>query len=275
MGLCIQLFLIGKSRQRVSATQLNEGRPLLFAHRGGADSVLENSVEAFNKAISMGFTGIETDIRATKDGKLIIFHDENCLRLLGIDTNISEMYWKDIQSLNLFFENKPTKQKVISLEELMLTTETNIVWYLDIKTTNKTIADSLVQIIGKINRPVHVLIADESYLFLLYVMMLEPSLNVVLEDFESSSEWMYYFIPRWLLPDYYASFLWQVNESHLAFLNENNLLKNKIVYGGDLESLKGIRPGLQNIILDYSPEMGDLRRYQQSFGVTTTSTTNR
>ena len=49
-------------------------KPYIFAHRGASGYEIENTIPAFKKAISMG-AGIETDIRATKDKKLICFHD--------------------------------------------------------------------------------------------------------------------------------------------------------------------------------------------------------
>ncbi|MFX1363764.1 MAG: glycerophosphodiester phosphodiesterase [Promethearchaeota archaeon] len=49
-------------------------KPYIFAHRGASGYKIENTMASFKKAISMG-AGIETDIRATKDKKLICFHD--------------------------------------------------------------------------------------------------------------------------------------------------------------------------------------------------------
>ncbi len=45
-------------------------KPYIFAHRGASGYEIENTIPSFKKAISMG-AGIETDIRATKDKKLI------------------------------------------------------------------------------------------------------------------------------------------------------------------------------------------------------------
>lgn len=48
---------------------------LVLAHRGGTDPT-ENTIEAFKIAIAQGADIIETDIRATKDGVAVLFHDE-------------------------------------------------------------------------------------------------------------------------------------------------------------------------------------------------------
>lgn len=51
------------------------GKVLVLAHRGGTEPT-ENTIEAFKIAIAQGADIIETDIRATKDGLAVLFHDE-------------------------------------------------------------------------------------------------------------------------------------------------------------------------------------------------------
>lgn len=50
-------------------------RPLVLAHRGGALEAPENSMEAFERAIRLGYPGVELDVRASKDGVPVVIHD--------------------------------------------------------------------------------------------------------------------------------------------------------------------------------------------------------
>ena len=48
---------------------------LFIAHRGASSLIQENTLKAFNLALSMGFCWLETDVQRTKDNQLVLFHD--------------------------------------------------------------------------------------------------------------------------------------------------------------------------------------------------------
>src|SRR5690606_38437348 len=63
----------------------------LFAHRAGAHEQDENTLQAFKNSYNQGLRGFETDIRMTKDGELVIFHDASLERIAGQQGIIEEM----------------------------------------------------------------------------------------------------------------------------------------------------------------------------------------
>jgi glycerophosphoryl diester phosphodiesterase len=57
--------------------------PWLVAHRGGGGLAPENTLAAFDLAVRLGADALEIDVRRTRDGEVVIFHDEETTRLTG------------------------------------------------------------------------------------------------------------------------------------------------------------------------------------------------
>lgn len=58
--------------------------PRVIAHRGGAQEFTENTIAAFQRAIRIGAAGIETDVRLTRDGIVVVYHDDKFGRVEGL-----------------------------------------------------------------------------------------------------------------------------------------------------------------------------------------------
>jgi glycerophosphoryl diester phosphodiesterase len=73
---------------------------MAFAHRGGAltgdDVGLENSMLAFESAVRLGYKHLETDVRASHDGRLVAFHDTTLDRLTDGSGTISDLPYDEI-----------------------------------------------------------------------------------------------------------------------------------------------------------------------------------
>lgn len=74
--------------------------PKFIAHRGLSGAFAENTHRAFNKAWQKNCDGIELDIQVSKDGKVIVMHDENTQRSCGENLEIKHTSWQDLKKLN-------------------------------------------------------------------------------------------------------------------------------------------------------------------------------
>ena len=72
-----------------------------FIHRGGDETKTENTLEAFEYSSDLGFVFMETDVQATKDGHVVIFHDASLKRMAGINKTIKELSLNDVRSIDL------------------------------------------------------------------------------------------------------------------------------------------------------------------------------
>src|SRR5580704_13578728 len=76
-------------------------RPVAFAHRGGAAHAPENSPAAFEHAVKLGYAYLETDARATSDGKLVAFHDRTLDRVTDGSGPIGVLPYRDVAALRI------------------------------------------------------------------------------------------------------------------------------------------------------------------------------
>lgn len=86
-----------------------------YAHRGlHGNGVPENSLKAFALAAQKGY-GAELDVHLTKDGRLVVMHDESLLRTTGVDKLLCDCTARDLQKLTL----EGTSEPIPYLEEVL------------------------------------------------------------------------------------------------------------------------------------------------------------
>lgn len=74
-----------------------------FAHRGlhkKDKTVPENSLAAFERASSYGY-GIELDVQLSKDGQVVVFHDDTLNRVCGVDSRVDEKTYDELSKISL------------------------------------------------------------------------------------------------------------------------------------------------------------------------------
>jgi glycerophosphoryl diester phosphodiesterase len=101
------------------------GKPMIIAHRGGAMESTENTIAAFQRAARIGAAGIETDIRLTRDGIVIIYHDDYYGRVEGLAPAqrmrlVSDMNYSDLAAQTLMPVGEDTGgRRVPALSDLL------------------------------------------------------------------------------------------------------------------------------------------------------------
>ena len=74
--------------------------PLIIAHRGASALAPENTIASFSKAVEVGAEGIEFDVRLSKDGVPMVFHDSNLKRICAIDEKVSKLQSGQLRRLD-------------------------------------------------------------------------------------------------------------------------------------------------------------------------------
>lgn len=92
---------------------------VIYAHRGASAYAPENTREAFKKAIELKANGIELDLQKTKDGKIVIFHDNYIDKKSNGTGKIEEHTYQELLELDFgsWFDNKYQNEKIVLFED--------------------------------------------------------------------------------------------------------------------------------------------------------------
>lgn len=113
----------------------------VFAHRGASGYAPENTLEAFALAIEQGADGIELDVHLTKDGQVVVIHDETIDRVSSGKGAVRDYTRKELEQFS--FDNHmkayegakiPTLEEVLKLVrptevQVNIELKTGIFWY--------------------------------------------------------------------------------------------------------------------------------------------------
>ena len=113
----LYIWAILPSRRNHSKLKYLNG--LHIAHRGLHDNdnaIPENSLLSFSQAVKNGFA-IENDIHLTKDGEVVVFHDDTISRMCGINKKIKDLTLDEIKELRLLntSETIPTLKECLDI----------------------------------------------------------------------------------------------------------------------------------------------------------------
>lgn len=108
-----------------------------YAHRGlHSDAVPENSLAAFSLAADRGF-GAELDVRLTKNGELVVFHDATLRRMTGAEGATEDLTTKQRENLRLH----SSQEHIPLLSEVLPVFEGRSPLILELKTANGNYAE--------------------------------------------------------------------------------------------------------------------------------------
>ncbi|WP_240775497.1 glycerophosphodiester phosphodiesterase family protein [Sphingobacterium psychroaquaticum] len=139
--ICLSLTLLGAGMTTTKAQSTNLRATLASsklhyaAHRGAHRQYPENSLAAIEEAIALGATVVEVDVRATKDGVLVLMHDKTVDRTTTGKGKVSDLTFAELQKLRLrqTANGAASDHKIPTLEEAFVRSKGRIIMDLDFK----------------------------------------------------------------------------------------------------------------------------------------------
>ncbi|RUO30646.1 hypothetical protein CWE12_05195 [Aliidiomarina sedimenti] len=98
-----------------------------ISHRGYTKNATENTAKAFEDAIALGFDHLETDLRTTRDGHIVLCHDPELSRISAQTTTVNQLTRKELEAIKL------AKGEPLLFFDEFIERYSHLNWILDIK----------------------------------------------------------------------------------------------------------------------------------------------
>lgn len=120
----------------IAPAAAREPGPIILAHRGGAHEFEENTLEGFRACYERGIRGFETDIRMTRDGALVILHDDSLDRTHNATGPVEQRTVAELEGVAT-----RKGQRLLFLDEFLtdFADKPDVYIELEMKTSNKTL----------------------------------------------------------------------------------------------------------------------------------------
>lgn len=176
---CTQIMLVYDS---LGADNVFTG-PQVSAHRGNSTEAPENTKAALEAAIAYGVDYVEIDIAQTKDGVLVVSHDNNLKRTSGENLDIWNSNYNDIKDLDIgsFFSPDFSDQRLMTLDQAIETCKGKVKMNIELKPTahDTNFVERTVETIHRQNFENDCFLASLSYPTIEQVKKVDPSIRTV------------------------------------------------------------------------------------------------
>jgi glycerophosphoryl diester phosphodiesterase len=110
--------------------------PWVIAHRGASGHAPENTLASFRRAVELGATFIETDLRLTRDGQFVAMHDETVERTTNGSGEVHDFTMSELRNVDagMWFDREFMGERVPTLDEVLeFSRKHDVVFYLELK----------------------------------------------------------------------------------------------------------------------------------------------
>ncbi len=154
----------------------------IFAHRGYSGKYPENTMIAFKKALECGVDGIELDVQLTKDGEVVIIHDETIDRTTTGKGFVVDYTYEELEKFDASFKFKDLGfNKIPTLREyFQLVKDYDIVTNVELKTGINEylgIEEKVWELIKEYNLEEKVIISSFNHFSVMRMKKIAPQLK--------------------------------------------------------------------------------------------------
>lgn len=142
----------------------------VIGHRGAAGLEPENTLRSVRRAIELGVDRVEIDVRVSRDGRLVIMHDETVDRTTNGHGYVSELTFDELRSLDAGMG-----EKIPTLEEILKFTMGKVKLEIELKVPEAT--EPTIQLVEELNAEKNVIVISFIHELLERVHDLNPNIR--------------------------------------------------------------------------------------------------
>ncbi len=178
-------------RPSLSTDFFNPPMPRAFGHRGSAGTHPENTLPSFQAAVDAGICYLELDVHMTRDGEIVVAHDDDLERTCGHQGVIREMDYVEVREADAGFcfgpeRGFPFRGRGVRIPRLadVLAAFPALRFIVEIKQEQPSLVERLLRVVDSAGMTGRVLIASEHQKPLDEVRKLVPSIPTNLAYYE-------------------------------------------------------------------------------------------
>ncbi len=172
----------------IAEEQLNmeqqEERLQIIAHRGYSGQFPENTMAAFAGALDIGADYIELDVQMTKDGQIVVCHDDNLWRVAGVDGRVADYTWEELSAFDVgsWFSPEFAGERIPLLSQVLeLVQGSGMKIYLELKDIGEVegFEEAVVAVVKQRQMEGQCVFASFQYRYLAHIKELDETLSVL------------------------------------------------------------------------------------------------
>ncbi len=137
-----------KAQQHLQSLPVTNHKKVVIAHRGDHTFFPDNTLEGYSSAIKLGVDYIETDLRTTKDGGLVIMHNSSVNRMTGASGEIAALSFDYVRSLKIVDSAHHRNYHIPTFKEVLSLCRGKVNIYLDFKDANVDTTYKMIKAAG-------------------------------------------------------------------------------------------------------------------------------
>lgn len=233
-----------------------------FAHRGAAGHCPENTMISFVKALEFGATGIETDVQMTKDGQLVLIHDEALQRTTGSSQWVKDVTLDEMKALDAgsWFHENFAGERIPTLGELLdLVRDKETIVNLELKNgvvLYPELESRVIEMVRKYELSDRVIISSFNHYSLVECKKIAPEIRTGVLYMEGIYEpWNY---AKHIGADALHAFKYAVRPELVSAASEQGVPYHPFTVNEQQEMRVLIAAGVAGIITDYPDRLAEL-----------------